>query len=313
MSLLNIHLHPEVEAALSAKQPVVALESTLITHGFPRPDNLDIATAIEQTVREHGAVPATIAILDGQITVGLTNQQLEQLADLEQARKCSVRDLPITISKREYGATTVAATMIIAHRVGIQVFATGGIGGIHRRNPGRLDTTAADGWDVSADLRELGRTPITVVCAGMKAFLDLPATLEYLETQAVPVLGYGVKELPAFYSHKSGLALDSQVDSPQEVAQIIQIRNELGLKNAILVTVPVPTDQEWPAQEAGVVIELALAEAQTMAITGKAVTPFLLDRIVNLSAGRSKQANTSLLLNNARLGAQIAAAHQSIE
>ena len=301
-------------------RPVVALESTLITHGFPRPDNYRIAQAIEETVREQGAVPATIAILEGQLFVGLSREQLARLSEADAVRKCSVRNLPTVLAQKNHGATTVAATMIIAHQAGIQVFATGGIGGVHRNlTPGQVNghhgaqrEALINSWDVSADLTELGRTPITVVCAGMKAFLDLPATLEYLETQAVPVVGYGVSELPAFYSCNSGLSLDECVDTPQAVADIVHIRDSLGLNNAILVTVPVPVKDEWPAGQAGPIIEQALVEAFTQQISGKAVTPFLLSRIAELSGGLSKQANESLLINNAKIGAQIAKAYCAV-
>ena len=237
----KLHFHPEVEAALANDRPVVALESTLITHGFPQPDNVKIAREIEAAVREQGAIPATIAILAGQIWVGLTDQQLEDLAARKAARKCSVRDLPVALAQKNYGGTTVAATMMLAHRAGIQVFATGGIGGIHRPEPLTHDETAqiqrafGSEWDVSADLNELGRTPITVVCAGMKAFLALSATLEYLETQAVPVVGYGVDTLPAFYSRNSGLPLEIRADTPTEVAAIIEARNQLQLQNRVTV------------------------------------------------------------------------------
>jgi pseudouridine-5'-phosphate glycosidase len=295
---LSLSFHPDVEAALKSGKPVVALESTLITHGFPRPDNLRIATAIEQTVQENGAIPATIAILGGRIHVGLTASQLQELAEAYDVRKCSTRDLPMVVARRSHGATTVAATMAIAHQAGIRVFATGGIGGVHR---GGDD-------DISADLMEMGRTPITVVCAGMKAFLDLPRTLEYLETQAVPVLGYGTNELPAFYSRSSGLPVDEQVDTPQNVADIIEARDKLKLPNAILVTVPVPEADEWPAHQADAVIAQALVEAKQNDISGKSISPFLLGRISVLSGARSKQANESLLLNNALVGAQVAAA-----
>ncbi len=263
MVQLNVHIHPEIEVALSANKPVVALESTLITHGFPYPDNLEIARTMEEIVRDEGAVPATIAILKGEIVVGLTNDQLGFLAEANNVRKCSIRDLPIVIAQKGYGATTVAATMAIAHQVGIAVLATGGIGGFHRDNRG----------DVSADLTELSRTPVTVVCSGMKAFLDLPATLEYLETQAVPVLGYGVSELPAFYSRSSGLMLDAQVDSCQAVAEVIYARNALRLNNAILLTVPVPAAEEWPTNQTQAVIKQALTEAESQNILCKAANP----------------------------------------
>ena len=295
---LNINIHSEVAVALKAGQPVVALESTLITHGFPRPDNLRVAQAIEQTVRDQGAVPATIAILSGKIHVGLTTAQLNQLAEAYDVRKCSTRDLPIVVAQQGHGATTVAATMVIARLAGIRIFVTGGIGGVHR----------GDDHDISTDLIELGRIPITVVCGGMKAFLDLPRTLEFLETQAVPVLGYKTDEMPAFYSRLSGLPVVERVDTPQVVADMIEARDQLQLSNAILLTVPVPEADEWPAEQAGAVITQALIEAEQNNITGKSISPFLLSRIAILSGERSKRANESLLLNNARVGAQVAVA-----
>ncbi len=293
-----LHFHPDVSAALENHKPVVALESTLITHGFPAPQNLDVARQIEQEVRDNGAIPATIAILNGEITVGLTDEQLVALANDPHARKCSVRDLPLVMAQRANGATTVAATMAIAHRAGLSIFATGGIGGVHR---GTI-------FDVSADLQELGRTPITVVCAGMKAFLDLPDTLEYLETCAVPVLGYQTDELPAFYSRRSGLPIDARIETPADVAAIIRARDTMQLSGAILVTVPVPAADEWAAEAAEAVIAQAQAEAEAKGIHGKAVTPFMLSRIAELSGADSMRANIALLLNNARVAAQIARA-----
>lgn len=292
------HIHPEVSDALADNLPVVALESTLITHGFPAPKNLEIARKIEQTVRDNGAVPATIAILNGIVTVGMDNAQLELLANDPHARKCSVRDLPLVMAKRANGATTVAATMAIAHRAGLRIFATGGIGGVHR----------GTAFDVSADLQELGRTPITVVCAGMKAFLNLSDSLEYLETQAVPVLGYQTKELPAFYSRSSELPVDECAETPEAVAGIIRARDAMKLAAAILVTVPVPETDEWPATDAEAVIARAQSEADAQDIHGKAITPFMLSRIAELSGETSMRANISLLLNNARVAAQIAQA-----
>ena len=291
-------IHPEVAAALAEHAPVVALESTLITHGFPHPQNLEIARKIEQTVRDNGAIPATIAILHGKITVGLTAEQLETLANDPHARKCSVRDLPLVLAQKKNGATTVAATMTIAHRTGIAVFATGGIGGVHRGSQ----------FDVSADLMALGKTPVTVVCAGMKAFLDLSDTLEYLETQAVPVLGYQTDELPAFYSRSSGLPVDARVDSAADVAEVIAARDALDLSQAILVTVPVPTKAEWKADAAKAVIAQAQAEIETTGISGKNITPYMLAKIAELSGEESMRANIALLLNNARVGAEIARA-----
>ncbi|GAB4534906.1 MAG: pseudouridine-5'-phosphate glycosidase [Anaerolineae bacterium] len=291
-------LHPEVQAALDAGQPVVALESTLITHGLPRPKNLEVARAMEATIRDAGAVPATIAILGGQITVGLTDEQLAYLASADQVRKCSRRDLPIAAGRGEDGATTVAGTMRVAHMAGIRVFATGGIGGVHRGHP----------FDVSADLLELGRTPVTVVCAGAKAILDLPLTLEVLETQGVPLIGYGVDEFPAFYSRSSGLPVDVRCDTPAEVAAIIQARDALGLPGGVLVAVPVPAGDELPSRQAEDAIARALADAEAQGITGKAVTPFLLARVSELTGQASLRANTALLLNNARVASAIAIA-----
>jgi pseudouridine-5'-phosphate glycosidase len=299
----KLNIHPEVKDALEEKRAVVALESTLITHGFPYPDNLKIARALEQEVRDHGAIPATIAILAGEITVGLTPAQLNDLGSAQNVRKCSRSDLPLVVARRQTGATTVAATMIIAYWAGIPVFATGGIGGVHRGQP----------FDESADLLELGRTPITVVCAGAKAILDLPLTLEVLETQGVPVLGYQTAELPAFYSRRSGLPVNLRVDSLPEVVDIIRARDAMGLPAGILVTVPVPIEAEWPAEEAQVIIDQALAKAEQVGITGKALTPYLLQQVSDLSDGRSKKANMALLLNNARLAAQLALTLASTE
>jgi pseudouridine-5'-phosphate glycosidase len=295
---LKLNIHPEVQAALDRAGAVVALESTLITHGFPAPENIQIARDIEMTIREAGAVPATIAILAGEITVGLTPEQLEHLALAGNVRKCSRRDLPLAVARRENGATTVAGTMIIAHWAGIRVFGTGGIGGVHRGHP----------FDESADLVELARTPVTVVCAGAKAILDLPLTLESLETKGVPIIGYQTDELPAFYSRQSDLPVDVRVDAPQEVVAIIRAREEMGLGGGMLVTVPVPAEAEWPAAEAQAIINQALADADQEGIRGKALTPYLLQRVSDLSGERSKKANIALLLNNARVAAHIARA-----
>lgn len=290
----------EVADALANYQAVVALESTLITHGFAYPANVATALAMEDAIRAEGAVPATIAVLDGRITVGLSREQIEMLAGLGQAgvRKCSRRDLPIVVGLRQHGATTVAGTMIAAHLAGIKVFATGGIGGVHRGHP----------QDISADLIELGRTPITVVCAGAKSILDLPLTLEVLETQGVPVLGYGTDTLPAFYSRSSGLPIDQRVDTPEEVAAIVAARDALGLEHGTLVTVPVPEADALPMDEAERAIEQATREADAQGIHGKDVTPFVLARVLELTGGRSQAANIAALVNNARVGAQIAVA-----
>ncbi|MFQ5610712.1 MAG: pseudouridine-5'-phosphate glycosidase [Anaerolineae bacterium] len=296
--MLDLSFHPEVAIALQRGRAVVALESTLITHGFPKPDNLRVARAIEAAVREEGAIPATIAVLDGQVKVGLTDDELVFLSNANGVRKCSRRDLPLVIARGENGATTVAGTMFIAHKAGLKVFATGGIGGVHRGQP----------FDVSADISELGRTPIVVVCAGAKAILDLPLTLEALETQGVPVIGFRTRELPAFYSRHSGLPVDLQVNTPQEIAAIAMAREDMALPVGILVTVPVPAADEWPASEAEGIIRQALAEVESQAIKGKEVTPYLLARVSELSGNRSKRANIALLLNNARLAAQVALA-----
>lgn len=290
--------HPEVQAALELGRPVVALESTLITHGLPRPKNQEVARALEATVREAGAVPATIAILGGEITVGLTQEQLSYLARAQDVRKCSRRDLPIVIGRGEDGATTVAGTMMVAQMAGIQIFATGGIGGVHRDSP----------FDVSADLLELGRTPVTVVCAGAKAILDLPLTLEVLETQGVPVVGYQTDEFPAFYTRSSGLPIDVRCDTPEEVAAMVRARDTLDLPAGFLVAVPVPPEDELPAVEAEDAIGRALIEAEAQDVTGKEVTPFLLARVSELTGEASLRANVALLLNNARVASAIAVA-----
>lgn len=292
--------HPEVRAALAEGRPVVALESTLITHGLSYPANLEVARAMEAAVRGEGAVPAIMAILGGKITVGLAEDELEYLGTRprQAVRKCSRRDLPIAVGRGEDAATTVAGTMVVAHQAGIEVFATGGIGGVHRGHP----------FDVSADLIELGRTPVTVVCSGAKAILDLPLTLEVLETQGVPVLGCGTDTLPAFYCLSSGLPVDVRVESPEDVAAIVRARRALGLTQATLVTVPVPAEEALPGEEAEAAIEEAIRQADAAGIAGKDVTPFVLARVVELTAGRSQRANVALLVNNARVAAGIARA-----
>ncbi len=289
---------PEVQQARRQGGPVVVLESTLITHGLPYPVNLETARALEAAVRMMGATPATIAILKGRIQIGLDDDALEQLARARDVRKCSRRDLPIVMARRLDGATTVAGTMFLAHQVGFRIFATGGIGGVHRGHP----------LDVSADLEELGRTPITVVCAGAKAILDIPLTLEVLETKGVPVVGYGTDEFPAFYSRTSGHGVDVRCNSPQEVAALMAARDALRLTAGLLVTVPVPVEHELPAEEAERAIQTALAEAGEQGIRGKNVTPFLLARVSVLTGDRSRTANVALLQQNARVAAQIAVA-----
>ena len=276
--------------------PLVALESAVITHGLPRPENLQLAQSLERVVREQKAAPATIALLDGKIHIGLSDEDLERLANEPADRKISRRDFGIALARHENGGTTVAGTLIAARLAGIQVFATGGIGGVHRGAP----------FDVSADLPELGRSPLVVVCAGAKSILDLPATLEYLETMGVPVLGYQTDEFPAFYSAESGLKVTSQVDSAAEAAQVAREQWRLGLETAILVVQPPPKELALAHDEIDTVIDQALREAQEEKITGAAVTPFLLSRVSALSGGASLQANLALLENNARLAADIA-------
>ncbi len=296
----NLYLSDEVSAAILSGSPVVALESTLITHGFPYPANVETALAMEAAIREEGGIPATIAVIHGQIRVGISRDEVEMLAGLGQTgvRKCSRRDLPIVVGLRQHGATTVAGTMIVAHMAGIRMFATGGIGGVHRGHP----------EDVSADLIELGRTPITVVCAGAKSILDLPLTLEVLETQGVPVLGYGTDTLPAFYSRSSGLPIDQRIDTPEQAAAIIAARDMLALGHGILITAPVPEADALPVDEAEAAIAEATRQADAAGIHGKAVTPFVLGKVLELTNGRSQHANIAALVNNARVAARIAGA-----
>jgi pseudouridine-5'-phosphate glycosidase len=293
-----LHVSPEVAEALDNKQPVVALESTLITHGLPYPANVETALAMELAVRESGAVPATVAILKGQITVGLSVNDIERLGALPtgSVRKCSRRDFAIAVGLGQDAATTVAGTMIVANQAGIRVFSTGGIGGVHRGQP----------FDVSADLIELGRTPVAVVCSGAKSILDLPLTLEVLETQGVPVIGLGTDTLPAFYSRSSGLPIDTCVETPRQVAQIIDAGRRLKMQHGILVAVPVPNGEELPPEIAESAIQKATEEAVTQGIHGKYVTPFVLKRVAELTEGESRRANVALLVNNARVGGQIA-------
>ncbi len=291
-----IHVKPEVEQARHTGRAIIALESTVITHGLPYPDNLTTARAVEAAVRQAGAVPATIAILGGKPTVGLDDDQLEYLASAPGVIKCSRRDLGSVVARGLDGSTTVAGTMIVTALAGIRVFATGGIGGVHRGHP----------FDISADLAELERTAVAVVCAGAKSLLDLALTLEQLETRGVPVIGYGTDELPAFYSRSSGLPVDTRADTPEQVAAIIRARRELGFSGGELVTVPVPAEDELPREEAEAAIVRATQLAEEAHVTGAAVTPFILARIAELTNGRSKKANIALLLNNARVAAQIA-------
>lgn len=295
---MKLTFNDEVNNALRDNKPLVALESTVIAHGLPFPKNIETAMACEAAVRSGGAVPATIAVFDGEFFVGLTTDQVERLANDKDVRKISRRDLSIAVAGKLTCATTVATTAFIAHRAGIRVFTTGGIGGVHR----------GFSADVSADLPELEQTPITVVCSGAKAILDLPATREWLETHGVTVLGWQCDALPAFYSRESGLEIDQRVDSPEQAAAVIRARDELGLDQAVLVTVPVPSDVEIPWAEVESMLADVLDRARREQISGKAITPFLLSEMSGMSDGRTLVANIALLENNARVAASIAAA-----
>lgn len=298
MTSLPLTYSPEVAAARASGAPLVALESTIITHGMPFPQNVETARAVEAEVRAHGAVPATIAIMDGQIHIGLTDAELDRLGQASHVAKLSRADLAACLATGGMGATTVAATMICAHLAGIKVFATGGIGGVHRG--------AESSFDVSADLMELAATPVTVVAAGAKAILDLPKTLEVLETQGVPVIAFGQDDFPAFWSRRSGLRAPLRMDRAEDIAAAHRMRGLLGLPGGQLVANPIPPEAEIPLAEITPVIEAALAEAAEQGIAAKAVTPFLLDRMFQLTSGRSLTSNIALVLNNARLGAAIA-------
>ena len=293
-------LTPEVRAALAGGQPVVALESTIITHGMPWPHNVETARKVEAVVRGRGVVPATIAVLEGRIKIGLTAAEMEGLGQASGVLKLSRADLAHAITTGQPGSTTVAATMICADLAGIRIFATGGIGGVHRG--------AETSFDISADLAELAGTAVTVVCAGAKAILDLPKTLETLETLGVPVIGYGCDELPAFWSRSSGLKVPIRLDTPAEIAAVMATRAVLGLKGGMLVTVPVPEADEIPASEVSVFVEQALRDAGKAGISAKEVTPFLLRRVLDLTGGRSLATNIALICNNAALAADIAVA-----
>jgi pseudouridine-5'-phosphate glycosidase len=302
-SLLD--LSDEVAAALREHRPVVALESTLIAHGMPWPRNVETAHAVESAVREAGAVPATIAVLDGRCKAGLSTDDIERIGHGGNAlAKVSRRDLPVVVARGGTGATTVAATMIIAGLAGIRVFATGGIGGVHRGG--------AATFDVSADLQELARTPVAVVCAGAKSILDLGLTLEYLETLGVPVLGFRTERLPAFYSRDSGFALDARFDTPRELARVMHAQWQLGLGGGLVIANPIPEAHEVPREHVEHVTRQALADARTDGITGKALTPFLLARVNALTRGASLEANVALVVNNARLAAQVGAAYAEL-
>lgn len=295
----TLKISEEVRYALEHGKPVVALESTIISHGMPYPDNVKTALTVEKTVRENGAVPATIAIIKGVPTVGLSEEEIEHLGkEGTKAVKVSRRDIPVVIAKKLDGATTVASTMIFAETAGIKVFATGGIGGVHRG--------ATETMDISADLEELHQTNVTVVCAGAKSILDLGLTLEYLETKGVPVLGYKTDELPAFFTRKSGFKVDYRMDSPEEIAAAVKAKNALGLSGGMLVANPVPEEYSMDPDKIEAVISEAVEEAKALGIAGKKVTPFLLEKIRNVTGGDSLFTNVKLVLNNAALAAKIA-------
>jgi len=296
----DLSFTPEVADALAEGRPVVALESTVVTHGMPFPRNLETALAVEHEVRRAGAVPATIAVVHGRIRVGLLGNEIEALAATEDAIKASRRDLAYVLATKATASTTVAATMIVARMAGIEVFATGGIGGVHRG--------AEQTFDVSADLTELGRTPVTVVCAGAKSILDIPKTLEVLETQGVPVVGYGAAEFPAFFARSSGEKLDLVCDGAAEVAEVIRAQRMLGFSAGILVANPIPEAAALPAAEIEAAIAEAVSEAEAYGIAGKGLTPYLLDRLVRATGGRTLEANGALIRNNARVAGEIAVA-----
>ena len=296
--MFKLDITPEVQSALDENRPVVALESTIITHGMPWPQNYDMAVSVEQVIRDAGAVPATIAVLKGQIKIGLADADLRDLAQTPDARKLSRADLAICMVQGATGATTVAATMILAHLAGIKTFATGGIGGVHRG--------AEHSFDISADLQELAQTPVTVVAAGAKAILDIPKTLEVLETLGVPVITYGQSELPAFWSRTSGLVSPLRMDTAKDIAQAHMMRGALNIQGGQLIANPVPHADEIPQSKIDPIIAQAIQEAEDQKISAKAVTPFLLGRIFELTQGRSLKTNISLVLNNARLAAEIA-------
>ncbi|MDF1604396.1 pseudouridine-5'-phosphate glycosidase [Nocardioides sp. YIM 152315] len=296
-----LQLAPEVADAIAEGRPVVALESTIISHGMPYPQNVAMATEVEGIVRDHGATPATVAVLDGRLCVGLSPEQLELLASDDDVTKVSVRDLPYVVARGAHGATTVAATMRVAAMAGIRVFVTGGLGGVHREAP--------QTFDVSADLTELGQTSVAVVSAGVKSILDIGLTLETLETLGVPVLVDGSDEFPSFYSRSSGFGAPMRVDGAAEVAAVMRAKWDLGLDGGIVVANPIPAEDEIPDDEIGVIIEQALADMGRLGIHGKDATPYLLGRIVEITGGASLTANIALVRHNARLGAAIAAAY----
>ena len=300
-----LDIKPDVAQALAAGKPVVALESTIISHGMPYPQNVETARNVERIIRENGAVPATIAIIGGRLKAGLTDEEIEYFGKKGQAiHKASRRDLAVLCARGEDGATTVTTTMIIAHMAGIRIFATGGIGGVHRG----AQTT----MDISADLEELGQTPVMVVCAGAKSILDLGLTLEYLETKGVPVIGYGTEELPAFYTRQSGFRVDYRIDTPKELAAAFKAGHDMGLKSGMLVCNPIPEEFAMPKATIDAAIGQAIAECNEKGIHGKETTPFLLARVAELTGGDSLASNIRLVYNNAMVAAQTAAAYTQI-
>ncbi|MCR4935332.1 MAG: pseudouridine-5'-phosphate glycosidase [Oscillospiraceae bacterium] len=297
----HLDLSPEVAEALAAGRPVVALESTIISHGMPYPQNVETALAVEDILRSRGVVPATVAVIGGRLKAGLSREEIEHLGRKGyEVPKASRRDLPALVARGSDGATTVATTMIIAALAGIPVFATGGIGGVHRG--------AERSMDISADLEELAQTPVMVICAGAKSILDLGLTLEYLETRGVPVLGYGTEELPAFYTRSSGYAVDYRVDSPEELAAIFRTQRELGYPGGLLVTNPIPEEYSMDKAVIDAAIAAALEEANALGVRGKQVTPFLLARVKELTGGDSLESNIQLVFHNVRLAAETALA-----
>jgi pseudouridine-5'-phosphate glycosidase len=298
-------LTEEVREALAAGHPVVALESTIISHGMPYPQNVAMATEVEQIIRDGGAVPATIAVLDGRPRVGLTRPDLELLATDQAVTKVSLRDLPYVVARGEHGATTVAATMRLAALAGIRTFVTGGLGGVHRG--------AQQSFDISADLTELAQTDVAVVSAGVKSILDIGLTLETLETLGVPVIGYGTDEFPAFFSRRSGFAAPMRADSPAELAAIMHTKWDLGIRGGLDIANPIPAEDEIPADQIDAIIDRALSDMDAKGVKGKDATPFLLGRIVEITGGESLRANIALVKNNARLGARIAAAYAELQ
>ena len=297
-----LDVNPEVAAAIAEGKPVVALESTIISHGMPYPQNVETALNVERIIRENGAVPATIAIIGGRLKAGLTAEEIEYFGKKGQAiHKASRRDLAVLCARGEDGATTVTTTMIIAHMAGIKVFATGGIGGVHRG----AETT----MDISADLEELAQTPVMVVCAGAKSILDLGLTLEYLETKGVPVIGYGTDELPAFYTRQSGFGVDYRIDTPEELAAAFKASHDMNLKGGMLVTNPIPEEYAMPLDTINAAIDQAISECNAKGIHGKETTPFLLARVAELTGGDSLASNIRLVYNNAKVAAQTAAAY----